>query len=116
MKIRSKENSKENLQSLSLKKDKERILAIKLKKILLLVMVLMTLSSTVFSNTSNASLINRIIPLHARGTYSGLMRFGDIGIQTTIVVHVVDGIEFPAYCIQRLLPRSGNWRIFSNYP
>ena len=76
----------------------------KFKKVTLLTIIVLILGSAIFTNTSSARNNITSAPLEYRGSYSSLIRRGDLGILTAIIVHEVDGVEFPAYCIQRELP------------
>ncbi|MCL2354801.1 MAG: SpaA isopeptide-forming pilin-related protein [Oscillospiraceae bacterium] len=82
----------------------------RLRKILVLMMVVLTLSSMLMSSLSNAN-ANRVPINHAnliyRGTHAGYIRRGTINIDTDIVLYRRDGRYFPAYCINQALPGVG---------
>ena len=77
-----------------------------ISKIIVSTMLLIILSGTIFMNTSNAGFNMTHAHLQSRGRFINLIRRGDIGLINTVVVHEINGVEFPAYCIQRELPRS----------
>ncbi len=44
------------------------------------------------------------VDLYSKGTYGNLLKYNGIEIVTTIAVYEKDGIEYPAYCLDKTLP------------
>lgn len=77
------------------------------KKILSLILILVTLLSTLgmFQVTSNAtSFIIDEVDLYSKGELVCLRYQGSIKIGVEFVVYKKDGVEYPAYCLNRNLP------------
>lgn len=53
-----------------------------------------------------ASLIDKA-DLYSKGTFSGLLKLGDVGIECSFIVYEKDGVEYPAYCLNKDLPGVG---------
>lgn len=72
-----------------------------MKKIISIILISILILSTIFIiNKSNATDINQAY-LYSIGQYTDLLRYNNMNIQTTYVVYQKDGIEYPAYCMQK---------------
>ena len=71
----------------------------------ILVATIMLLSSTICNfvgigvNVQAATFYIDEASLYSKGTYSDMITYNDINIETTFVVYKKDGREYPAYCI-----------------
>ena len=70
----------------------------KIMSIALLLIIIMTLLIT----TSRAQTISSA-NLYSKEYSTGLLKWGDINLECDVVVYKKDGVEYPAYCLQREL-------------
>lgn len=72
-----------------------------MKKIISLIL-LMIITMSLLITTSRAETISSA-NLYSKGYYTGLLKWGDINLECDVVVYKKDGVEYPAYCLQREL-------------
>lgn len=64
--------------------------------------ILMVIIISMLTITSNAEMISSA-DLYPKKYSTGLLKWGDINLECYIVVYKKDGVEYPAYCLQREL-------------
>ena len=87
-------------------KQKNKIIAI----MLIIVTILMSFNISYAANISSAN-------LYSKGDCGNLLKYKGIIVQTTMIVYNNDGVEYPAYCIDKTLPgvgESGNYTVNIN--
>lgn len=72
-----------------------------MKKIISLIL-LMTIIISMLITTSRAETISSA-NLYSKEYSTGLLKWGDINLECDVVVYKKDGVEYPAYCLQREL-------------
>lgn len=73
-----------------------------MKKFLIIASIIFIILSGIFlANQSNATVTMDEIRLYSKEQYTDMLRFGDINILCNFVVYEKDGVEYPAYCVQR---------------
>ena len=72
-----------------------------MKKIISITLLLITIIN-IFTITSRAETISKA-DLYSKKYSTGLLKWGDINLECDIVVYKKDGVEYPAYCLQREL-------------
>lgn len=70
-----------------------------MKKIISLILLIITIVSLLIT-TSRAETISTA-NLYSKKYSNGLLKWGDINLECNIVVYKKDGVEYPAYCLQR---------------
>lgn len=73
-----------------------------LKKVLSIIILVITLFG--ISIRSNASFSIESASLYSKGEYIDIIRYNGVNVLTNFVVYSKDGIEYPAYCIEREKP------------
>jgi hypothetical protein len=72
-----------------------------LRKIIILTITLIILISCILSvNISTAAAINKA-DLYSKGVMEDLLKLGDVTIVCDFVVYKQDGVEYPAYCLDK---------------
>ena len=85
-------------------------LKIKLAVVLIIVVLMINIIGNIykveaFSITS--------AELYSKGAYSNMIRYNGVEVLTTFVVYQKDGVEYPAYCMDKDIPGVGETsRIF----
>lgn len=74
-----------------------------MKKIISIIILMIIILVNLFTITSNAINITSA-DLYSKGYFVGLLKWGDIRLVCNYVVYQKDGVEYPAYCLQRDLP------------
>ncbi|MBR6504901.1 MAG: Cys-Gln thioester bond-forming surface protein [Clostridia bacterium] len=77
-------------------KEKNKIIAM----LLIVVTVLMTFNMSFAANLSSAN-------LYSKGDCGSLLKYKGTTVKTTMVVYAKDGVEYPAYCMDKSLPGVG---------
>lgn len=70
------------------------------KTISIMLIIILILSMLMVFNNSHAVNINQAY-LYSIGQYTDLLKYNNINIITTYVVYQNNGIEYPAYCLQK---------------
>lgn len=77
-----------------------------MKKVIILTVLMIIILTAIFSNISNAIQMSSA-EVYISGRSPVLLKYGNMNVATTIVVYQKDGIEYPAYCLQRDLDGVG---------
>ena len=83
----------------------------KMKLGVVFILLIMLISGVLGINQSQAFSITSA-ELYAKGSYSNMIKYNGVEVLTTFVVYQKDGVEYPAYCLDRELPGVGE---VSNY-
>ncbi len=79
----------------------------KIKKILLIFSIIITLSMAIMPIISSATISINSAELYSKGRAENLIKYKNSSIICTIVVYSKDGKEYPAYCLNSDLPGVG---------
>ena len=74
-----------------------------MKKVISLIILLIIIIMNLLTVTSKAEIINSA-DLYSKKYFTGLLKKGDIKLECNMVMYKKDGVEYPAYCLQRELP------------
>ena len=73
-----------------------------MKKIVsIIIIILMIMGITFMPTKAYANFNIENADLYSKGIYSDYLHFGDVGIVFNYVVYLKDGIEYPAYCLNK---------------
>ena len=75
-----------------------------MKKIAIIFSLILILSVTILPTISNAVVSLGNVNLYSKEEYNNILKYGDINIVCNYVVYEKDGVEYPAYCLNRELP------------
>ena len=71
-----------------------------MKKVISLIILLIIIIMNLLTVTSKAEIINSA-DLYSKKYFTGLLKKGDIKLECNMVMYKKDGVEYPAYCLQR---------------
>ena len=80
-----------------------------MKKIILILVVLI-ISGLAFINSVNATSIN-VANLYVVGKCEQLLTYKGVPVEVSYVQYNNNGVEYPAYCMDKNKPRSWNTRL-----
>ena len=78
-----------------------------MKKVLVLLSIVIIMIMTIGTTVSTATIPITEADIYEKGRTEKLLKFNGIEVGTTIVMYSKDGIEYPAYCLNRELPGVG---------
>ena len=70
-------------------------------KIMILIIVLIILNGFVFTTISNGANAISSADLYSKGNFYNLLRYQGIHLESDFVVYKHNGVEYPAYCLQK---------------
>ena len=75
-----------------------------MKKIAILFSLFLILSVAILPTISAATVSLGEVQLYSKEEYRDILKYGDTNIVCNYVVYEKDGVEYPAYCLNRELP------------
>ena len=77
-------------------------------KFIIVLLLIINILSTFVGNISNAANLEKA-DLYSKGSCGDLLKYNGITVYTTLVVYNNNGVEYPAYCVQRELGGVGEY-------